>query len=96
MKQRFVCGIEEGTFFCLRGFAADESSLTYKPFYQENINKLNKVFPGCNATISQASVSCYGRFSAIRAIAADEGYVYLGTTTPNHFCYVYSNGVSYC
>ena len=60
----YACGINNGTFFCLRGVDSDQSSLTYKPFYQEAVNRMNKAFPGCNATTSGAHASCSGGVNA--------------------------------
>ena len=87
----YACGINNGTFFCLRGVDSDQSSLTYKPFYQENVNRLNKVFPGCNANTSGSDAHCSGGVGAFVA-SNGYGYVYVGAGG----CYVSFAGRSYC
>lgn len=87
----YACGINNGTFFCLRGVDSDQSSLTYKPSYQEGVNVLNKAFPGCNANTSGSNTSCSGGVSA-GVYSGGSVYVYVGYDT----CYFESIGRSYC
>ena len=85
----YACGINNGTFFCLRGVDFDQTSLTYKPFYQEGVNIMNKAFPGCNANTSGSDASCT---DGVRAEVYSDGYVRVRT---NFGCYV-GDGNSEC
>ncbi len=87
----YACGINNGTFFCLRGVDTSQSSLTYKPFYQEGVNVLNKAFPGCNATTSGSDATCSG---GVIAGVYSFGTVYVDDADGN--CYVGSDGHSDC
>ena len=87
----YVCGINNGTFFCFRGTDSNQSSLTYKPFYQENVNRMNKAFPSCNATTSSSSATCSGDFSAK---VSSSGAIYVNYDSSD--CYVYGSGQSTC
>ena len=88
----YACGINNGTFFCLRGVDSSQTSLTYKPFYQEGVNMMNKAFPGCNANTSGLNVRCSG---GVNAYVSDVGevYVYVGEGVG---CDVSYYGTSYC
>ena len=46
----YACGINRGIFFCLRGVDSDQNVFTYRPFYQEGVNRMKKAFPDCNPT----------------------------------------------
>ena len=70
----YACGINNGTFFCLRGFETMQTSLTYKPFYQEGVNIMNKAFPGCNANTSDSIAYCSG---GVTARVDSDGSVYV-------------------
>ena len=85
----YACGINNGTFFCLRGVDSDQTSLTYKPFYQEGVNIMNKAFPGCNANTSGSDAGCT---DGVRAEVYSDGYVRVRT---NFGCYV-GDGNSEC
>ncbi len=87
----YACGINNGTFFCLRGVDSDQSSLTYKPFYQEGVNRMNKAFPGCNATTSSSSATCYG---GVGSYVNSNGNV--GVYVDAGVCDVSGAGYSYC
>ena len=87
----YACGINNGTFFCLRGVDSDQSSLTYKPFYQEGVNRMNKAFPSCNATTSGSSATCY---DGVSAKVNSNGYV--DVYVNYNGCFVNKNGYSYC
>ena len=89
----YACGINNGTFFCLRGVDSSQSSLTYKPFYQENVNIMNKVFSGCNATTSSSNVYCSGDvLDGVNVFASGTVYVSSGSSR----CAVLSGGDSRC
>ena len=87
----YACGINNGTFFCFRGVDSDQSSLTYKPFYQEGVNRMNKAFPGCNATTSSFFAYCIGGVIA-RVYSSGRAHATMGDC----LCNVYSDGNSYC
>lgn len=87
----YACGINNGTFFCLRGVDSSQSSLTYKPFYQEAVNRMNKAFPSCNATTSSSRASCTG---GVYAEANSDGGV--SVDGDDDYCYVGTDGSSYC
>ena len=89
----YACGINNGTFFCLRGVDSDQSSLTYKPFYQENVNRMKKVFSGCNATTTSGSyAACIGDVIAF-AFTSGSVSVYSGSS----YCIVHDDfGNSNC
>ena len=86
----YACGINNGTFFCLRGVDSNQSSLTYRPFYQENVNRMNKVFPGCNANTSDSS-SCSG---GVNAFISPYGTV--SVDADGVYCFVHGDGYSLC
>ena len=54
----YACGINNGIFFCLKGVDSSQTSLTYKPFYQEAVNRVNKAIPECNASTSDSYTGC--------------------------------------
>lgn len=87
----YACGINNGVFFCLRGVDSNQSSLTYKPFYEENVRILNKVFPSCNATTSGSLAYCSGDVSAL---VNSNGYVAVDSGSST--CGVTNGGNSYC
>ena len=87
----YVCGINNGIFFCLKGVDETQSSLTYKPIYQENVNRMNMAFPGCNATTSGSYARCNGDINAnIQA----NGYVDVSSGSSS--CINDNAGESYC
>ena len=53
IERAFVCGVENGTPFCLEG-TTDGSK------YSDNIDILNSIFTDCGASASDSYVSCYG------------------------------------
>lgn len=87
----YVCGINNGLLFCFRGVDSDQTSLTYKPFYYENVSWVNKAFPGCNATTSGPSVACYGEVEA-HVYSDGSDSVDVGSS----FCRVFTDGTSDC
>ena len=89
----YACGINNGTFFCLRGVDSDQSSLTYKPFYQEGVNRMNKAFPSCNATTSGSRAICY---DGVRAYVYPAGDVYVQDGDVGYYCAMGYDGASLC
>ena len=87
----YACGINNGTFFCLRGVDSNQSSLTYKPFYQEGVNRMNKAFPGCNATTSSSYGSCRDE---VAAYVRSHGTI--DVTDDGGYCSVFDDGSSFC
>ena len=85
----YACGINNGTFFCLRGVDSSQSSLTYKPFYQEGVNIMNKAFPGCNANTSGSGANC-----SSGAFVNSDGYV--AVLDGDGYCDVNIDGDSHC
>ena len=88
----YACGINRGTFYCLRGVDTNQSSLTYKPFYQEAVNRINKVYPNCNVTTSSSIARCS---SEVSAYATSIGIVEVGSFGIGG-CDVTYDGDSYC
>ena len=73
-----VCGVENGTTFCL------------KPNdYANSVNTLNTIFPGCNADASNDRYSCLG--SSVSGFAYADGTVEMAYEYGG--CYVGSGGV---
>jgi len=89
----YACGINNGTFFCLRGVDSNQSSLTYKPFYQEGVNVLNKAFPGCNANTSKVDASCSG--GVVGASVRSTGTVAV-FVSGDGYCSIGSDGGTMC
>ena len=88
IKESYACGINGGKIFCLRG-GVDETSLTVKTIFINNVGRLNSAFSGCNAAIGGNIAYC--NTSTI------DGYVnYNGTVYVNDICYVYQTGNSSC
>ena len=87
----YACGINNGTFFCLRGVDSKQLSLTYKPFYQEGVNRMNNAFPGCNTDTSASPAYCSG---GVDARVYSSGYVYVMGGAGA--CDVFYDGDSYC
>ena len=87
----YVCGINNETFFCLKGVDSDQSSLTYKPFYQEAVNRINKVFPECNANTSSSFITC---IDEVNVSANSNGNVKVSSGSST--CFVNPYGRSYC
>ena len=87
----YACGINNGTFFCLRGVDSGQSSLTYKPFYQEAVNRMKKAFPGCNATAYGSDADCY---DGVYAVAYSSGRV--DVYGDDGYCIISTVGSFYC
>ena len=86
----YVCGINNGKFFCLKSPDKDQSSLEYKPFYNESINILNNIFSTCEYQSSQPRYFCNGE---IKSSSYEVGSVQVYGTT--EMCEVYK-GISKC
>ena len=69
-----VCGVENGTTFCLK-----------LNDYANSITTLNKIFPGCNADSSSPDIRCDG--SSVSGSAGSNGYVNVGDSYGG--CYVF-------
>ena len=75
-----VCGVENGTTFCL------------KPNdYENSVKTLNTIFKGCNADPSSDAAICYG--SSVASVADANGGVSVGVTGGN--CGVDTDGFAF-
>ena len=94
IKMSYVCGINNGNVFCLKG-GINETSLTDKPVFVENINRLNTAFPTCNASSQGSSSSC----TALTDTELDGTVITVysnGSVSIGNSCSVSSLGVSSC
>ena len=83
----FVCGVENGTPFCLEGYNPSKDS------YDANIGVLNTI--GCTADASNSDTyQCTG--SGMYVSVADNGSVSVGGGAGNGACDVYSYGGVVC
>ena len=84
IERAFVCGIENGTAFCLEGKDTTK-------YADPNITTLNTVFSGCNVDSSLSKSRCNG--SSISATANDDGRVSVIDSSGG--CW-YNGGKMYC
>ena len=94
IKMSYVCGINNGNVFCLKG-GINETSLIDKPVFVENINRLNTAFPTCNASSQGSSSSC----TALTGTELDGTVITVysnGSVSIGNSCSVSSLGVSSC
>ena len=81
----FVCGVENGTPFCLEGY--------YNSTYENNEDILNSIFPNCNASASENSPA-YCEGSSVNGIAGLYGFV--STTDSFGGCNIDTAGYGVC
>ena len=77
IERVFVCGIEDGTPFCLEGYDTSK--------YSNNVNVLNSIFSGCNASASDESAECNG--SSVSAVANNHGGIVVSSNNAGFIVY---------
>ena len=90
----YACGIYNGIFFCLRGSGSNQTSLTYKPFYQEAVNRMKKALPSFSVNTSNYSTLLYLTGSTFNVNAYTNGTV--SVTFNGNNCHANYDGTSGC